>query len=177
MLSTDSLTEIIEKSYQDFHLVRSEVTIDRFRMKRIIPILVDHIQKHYRKLLAKEVIEALASGISGIYDDQWNRTKSYDLPTFNRWLKTYSDNNIVASKRLNYSIKKEYTDEEIKGIKKIRQAYKTNKKEAKIKSTNSTGDRLRKVLGNPIGETLKLKIQEIKPKGGRIRNERTKRND
>lgn len=161
MIESEALTEIITKSYTDFHLVRSEVTLDGFTMRKIMPFLVKHIQKYHKDMKAYQLIEVLDNGISCMYDDKFNRTKNFDLPTMQMWLNKYrgGDN---KKQGIYISSVHPYTEQDIKEILQMQEAYKNAKKSATKKTTNSTGEKLRQVLGNPIGGTIKVKINELK---------------
>jgi len=159
-LSSKAITEIITKAYQDFHIARGDVTLDGFRKTRIIPLLVKHIQKHYSDMTAAQLNDALENGAACIYDDDFSRSKNFDIPTMQRWLIKYREGSSIKKPGGLYIPPPPLTDEAIEAIKAMRKGYVERIEAGRL----TAGQRLRRsVRGDDrIGETLKVKIDEPK---------------
>ena len=103
MLSIQSLTEIFNEFYDKFYFVRN-TEVDRFNRSRFVPMIIKHFQTHYRSMNIDEIRTTLENGIAGIYDDDYNRSKHFNLPTMNRWFKTYYMGGHLARRKKEYNV-------------------------------------------------------------------------
>ena len=98
MLSIQSLTEIFNEFYDKFYFVRN-TEVDRFNRSRFVPIIVKNIQLNYRGFNIEEIRLTLDNGIAGNYDDDYNRSKHFNLPTVTRWFQHYFNNEHLSRRK------------------------------------------------------------------------------
>ena len=103
MLSIQSLTEIFNEFYDKFYFVRN-TEVDRFNRSRFVPMIAKNIQLNYRGFNIEEIRLTLDNGIAGNYDNDYNRSKHFNLPTVTRWFQTYFKNEHLAKRKKEYNV-------------------------------------------------------------------------
>jgi len=83
---------LIEQMYDYFYLARAGELPRGFDKKRMVPRILSMIQRKYKSFTAVELKAAIIKGSDGDYDDNFNRSKGFDVPTINRYLSFYNEN-------------------------------------------------------------------------------------
>ena len=161
-MTEELLNSILTKYYNDFHIARGYLTLNGFQRQRILPILIKHINKHHPDMKAEDLTEALENGTGCIYDDEFNKSKYFDLPTMQRWISAFYKGRSIKKPQIYYPLPThELTEKEYLAIK---QGYERISKEPK----RTLGDQAKvaihgtKATSATTGALVKTVIKELK---------------